>query len=103
MRPRVWTRRVDLASLLANTPAGWEMAVVTVHKAKTNLSKLIARALAGEEIVIARGRQPVVRLVPVQRAPPKRMFGRWKGLIRVGKEFFEPLSEEELRLWEGRK
>ena len=40
------------------------MATYTVHAAKTNLSKLIERAEAGEEIIIARGKKPVVRLVP---------------------------------------
>ena len=75
------------------------MTTFTIHVAKTNLSKLIARAEAGEEIVLARGKQPVVKLVPV--APkPKRMFGRLKGKIRIGPEFFEPLPEEELKLWE---
>ena len=42
------------------------MATVTIHQAKTNLSKLIARAEAGEEIVIARGSNPVVRLAPLE-------------------------------------
>lgn len=75
------------------------MTTFTIHVAKTNLSKLIARAEAGEEIVLARGKQPAVKLVPV--APkPKRMFGRLKGKIAIGPEFFEPLSEEELKLWE---
>ena len=75
------------------------MTTFTIHVAKTNLSKLIARAEAGEEIVLARGKQPAVKLVPV--APkPRRMFGRLKGKINIGPEFFEPLSEEELKLWE---
>jgi prevent-host-death family protein len=43
------------------------MAIVTVHQAKTQLSKLIARAEAGEEIVIARGREPAVKLTPIAR------------------------------------
>ncbi len=75
------------------------MTTFTIHVAKTNLSKLIARAEAGEEIVLARGKQPAVRLVPVT-PKPKRMFGRLKGKGSVGPEFFEPLSEEELKLWE---
>ena len=77
------------------------MPIYTIHAAKTNLSKLVARAEAGEEIVLARGKDPVARIVPM--APkPKRKFGRLKGKIRVGPEFFEPLPEEELSLWEGR-
>lgn len=78
------------------------MATVTVHEAKTHLSKLIARALEGEEVVIAKGREPKVKLVPVDPPPkPKRQAGTWKGRFTIDERFFEPLSEEELRLWEG--
>jgi prevent-host-death family protein len=76
------------------------MTVVTVHAAKTSLSKLIERAESGEEIVIARSRHPAVRLIPVNPVV-KRQFGLYKGLAKVGPEFFEPLPEEELRAWEG--
>ena len=72
---------------------------VSIHAAKTHLSRLIARAEAGEEIVIARGRKPVVKLVPVDTPKPKRVPGQWKGKISIGPEFFEPMSEEELALW----
>lgn len=79
------------------------MTVVTVHQAKTQLSKLIAAAEAGEDIVIARGDKPVVRLTLVEPAPkPERRPGRWKGIIEFDDRFFEPMSEEDLRLWEGR-
>jgi prevent-host-death family protein len=78
------------------------MATVTVHQAKTHLSRLIARAEAGEEIVIARGKEPVVRLEPVRsRAEPRRP-GRLKGIPALPDSFFfDPLPEDELRLWEG--
>jgi prevent-host-death family protein len=76
------------------------MATVTVHAAKTQLSKLIARALEGEEVIIARGTVPVVRLVPVT-PKPRRQSGVLKGKLHVPDSFFEPMSEEELRLWEG--
>ena len=76
------------------------MATVTVHAAKTQLSKLIARALDGEEVVIARGSVPVVKLVPVT-PKPRRQSGVLKGKLHVPDSFFEPMSEEELRLWEG--
>lgn len=75
------------------------MPTFTIHTAKTNLSKLVARAEAGEEIVLARGKEPVVRMVPVSPRP-KRQFGRLKGKIRIGPEFFEPLPDDELKLWE---
>jgi len=77
------------------------MTTVTIHAAKTQLSKLIARVEAGEEVIIARRDKPVARLVPVEQALPKRRFGAMKGKVWVGPEFFEPLPEEELRLWEG--
>jgi prevent-host-death family protein len=73
---------------------------VTVHEAKTHLSRLLERVEAGEEIVIARGRTPVARLLPVER--PRRTgrrFGALRGQVKVGKEFFEPLPERELRRW----
>lgn len=76
------------------------MTTVTIHEAKTHLSRLIADVLAGKEVVIARGKNPVVKLVPLE-AKPKRVSGLWKGQIEIGPEFFEPMSEEELRLWEG--
>ena len=75
------------------------MPVVTVHHAKTNLSKLIERAEAGEEIVIARGKEAAVKLVPVKPVS-RRQFGLYKGIAKVGPEFFEPLPEKELRAWE---
>ena len=76
------------------------MAIIPVHTAKTTLSQLIARAEAGEEIIIARGSEPAVRLVPVT-PKPKRQAGLYKHVAHVGPEFFEPLPEEELRAWEG--
>ncbi|CAN5791420.1 type II toxin-antitoxin system prevent-host-death family antitoxin [soil metagenome] len=75
------------------------MPTYTIHSAKTNLSKLVARAEAGEEVVLARGKDPVARIVSL--APkPKRKFGRLKGKGSVGSAFFEPLPEEELKRWE---
>jgi prevent-host-death family protein len=73
---------------------------VTVHAAKTNLSKLIEAALAGEEVVIARGDKPVVRLVPVERT--RFRFGGLEGQLGEIPDFHEPMDEEDLRLWEGR-
>jgi prevent-host-death family protein len=72
---------------------------VTVHAAKTHLSQLLARVEAGEVIVIARGKTPVAKLIPIA-LPAKRQFGAMRGKISIGPEFFEPLSEEELGAWE---
>jgi prevent-host-death family protein len=76
------------------------MKIVTIHAAKTNLSQLIARVEAGEEIVLARGKTPIARLVPFQPPQAKRQFGALRGALSVGPEFFEPLPEGELARWE---
>ena len=73
----------------------------SIHEAKTHLSRLIAAALAGKEVLIRRGKEPVVRISPLKPVG-KRVPGGWKGLIEIGPEFFEPLPAEELALWEGR-
>jgi prevent-host-death family protein len=76
------------------------MATVTIHQAKTNLSRLIKQAADGEEIIIARGSKPVARLVPVGPVKGKRKPGSWKGKFVLGPEFFEPLPDDELARWE---
>ena len=77
------------------------MATVTIHKAKTQLSKLISQAERGEEVIIARSKTPVARLVPYQSEEPKRGFGSMKGRVWLDESFWESLPEEELKLWEG--
>jgi prevent-host-death family protein len=76
------------------------MRTVTIHQAKTNLSRLIKQAADGEEIIIARGSKPVARLVPVGPVKGKRKPGSWKGKFVLGPEFFEPLPDDELARWE---
>jgi prevent-host-death family protein len=76
------------------------MESVTIHTAKTTLSQLLARVEAGEEIVLARGKEPVAKLVPFRPAPTKRRFGALSDVITIGPEFFEPLTEQELAAWE---
>lgn len=74
--------------------------IVTIHEAKTNLSRLLQRASAGEEIIISRGSKPVARLVPVGEVKGKRRPGSLKGRLVVNPEFFEPLPADELSAWE---
>jgi prevent-host-death family protein len=74
---------------------------VNIHAAKTNLSQLIERAQAGEEVIIARGDTPVAKLVPLAPAAPKRQPNTLRGLVVVEPAFFEPLPESELSAWEG--
>jgi prevent-host-death family protein len=74
---------------------------VTIHAAKTNLSKLIELARAGEEVVIAKGRTPVARIVPITEAG--FTIGLLKGKVAgQGPDFFEPMAADELDLWEGK-
>ena len=75
------------------------MKIVTMHDAKTNLSRIVEEARAGADIVIARGKVPLVRLVPVDQPPVKRQFGAMRGQFKVPSSFFDPLSEEELKAW----
>jgi prevent-host-death family protein len=75
------------------------MKTVTIHKAKTTLSQLIARVEAGEEVILARGKEPIAKLVPFRASPGGRRFGALRGIVSVGPEFFESLPEEELAAW----
>ena len=74
--------------------------IVNVQKARAELSKLIARAEAGEEIVIARRNKPAVKLVKLtpmlRRSCEPRTPGAWKGKLTVDYSFIDPLPEEEL-------
>jgi prevent-host-death family protein len=74
--------------------------VVTIHQAKTNLSRLLQKASNGEEVIIARGATPVARLVPIGEVKGRRRPGSMKGKLLVGPEFFESLPIDELAGWE---
>jgi antitoxin (DNA-binding transcriptional repressor) of toxin-antitoxin stability system len=76
------------------------METITIHKAKTELSRLIEWACRGEEIVIARGKKPVVRLVAIGDKTGRRRPDALRGKLKVGPDFFEPLPPEELDAWE---
>lgn len=75
------------------------MPQVTIHAAKTHLSRLIEAALQGEEVVIANGDRPMVRLVPVRQGGFD--IGVMKGRLGDGPDFFEPLPDRDLAAWEG--
>jgi antitoxin (DNA-binding transcriptional repressor) of toxin-antitoxin stability system len=72
----------------------------SIHAAKTNLSRLVDRASAGEEVVIARGKTPVVKLVRADADTPRRRFGAMRGRARVTRAFFDRLPDEELAAWD---
>lgn len=67
---------------------------VNMHEAKTSLSQLVNRALAGEEVIIARNGEPLVRLMPVEKAKKRRVPGRSKGKISISPDF--ELTDEEI-------
>ncbi|MGO9606676.1 MAG: type II toxin-antitoxin system Phd/YefM family antitoxin [Candidatus Binataceae bacterium] len=70
---------------------------INIHAAKTHLSRLVERAAAGEEIVIAKAGRPMARLVACEPKKRKRKPGAWKGKIWISPDFNAPLSEEILR------
>jgi len=80
------------------------MTTVTVHEAKTHLSRLLDRVLAGEEIVVARGKTPVAKLVRLEPAKlPKRELGWLAHTVPAGKDpladgFWDPLPDDHLGL-----
>ena len=76
------------------------MSKTTIHAAKTNLSKLIAQAESGEEVVILRDTTPVARLIGIAGPARGRHFGALAGKVSVSPSFFEPLPAEELDGWE---
>ncbi len=70
--------------------------VVYMHQAKSSLSRLVERALAGEDVVIARNGEPLVKLVPMPKERKPRVPGQYKGKIWIAPDCFEPMSDEEL-------
>lgn len=76
------------------------MLQVSVHEAKTHLSRLLRSACAGEEVVITRSGQPVARLVSFEEGQP--VFGIDEGRFAVPDDFDDPLDELTLRNFEGR-
>ena len=74
------------------------MTIVSVREAKANLSRLIERVLAGEEIVIARRKVPVARLVREAPRGKKPLLGAMKGRLEFNESFFDPLPDEYLGL-----
>jgi prevent-host-death family protein len=76
---------------------------VNTHEAKTQLSRLLRRVAAGEEITIANRGVPVARLVPVPPKKAQRVLGIFRGQLTVPDDFDGPLPEDLLDLFEGRK
>lgn len=75
--------------------------IVNVHEAKTHLSRLLEQAHNGQEIILAKAGKPYARLMPLPAAGDERQPGRLPG--KVDDAFFDPLPEDELAAWEGRR
>lgn len=73
---------------------------VNVHEAKTHFSRLLARVMAGEEILIAKAGRPVARLLPLRRRVTERKPGTAKGKVTLSPDFDAPLPEEFLQTFE---
>jgi prevent-host-death family protein len=63
------------------------MEIANIHEAKSQLSKLIDHAMSGEEVIIAKAGQPMVRLVPIHVDETPRVGGQWKGRVRIADDF----------------
>jgi prevent-host-death family protein len=72
----------------------------TVHQAKTQFSRLLKEAEAGEEVIVMRGSIPVAKIVPINEPltpkPPFRFVGAFEGLVHADDSAFDPMTDEEL-------
>ena len=78
------------------------MRTINIHAAKTQLSRLVEAAAAGEEIIIAKSGKPVARLGPLAGPPGKRRLGILAGKLRIPEDFDAPLPDEVIADFEGR-
>ena len=74
---------------------------VNIHEAKTHLSRLIARATSGEEIIIAKAGKPLVRLAQIDAKPKKRKLGILDGLYNVPEDIDTPFEAEIEKMFYG--
>jgi antitoxin (DNA-binding transcriptional repressor) of toxin-antitoxin stability system len=80
------------------------MMKATVAEARNHLPELLKKADAGEEVIITFGREKreAYRIIPIKPKPRKKRLGFLEGIVPPpGPEFFEPLSDDELALWNG--
>ena len=75
--------------------------IVKLYDAKTHLSSLVDRAARGEEFIIAKGNEPMARLIPLARTNSRRAPGGWEGRIEIAADFDAPLPREILNDFEN--
>lgn len=78
------------------------MPTIDIHAAQTQLSRLLAAAVAGEDVIITRAGKPVARLVPIGEAQSPRRLGTLDGKLTVPDNFDDPLPDDILDAFEGR-
>jgi prevent-host-death family protein len=76
--------------------------IFNLYEAKSALSRLVERAAAGEEIIIAKAGRPLAKLVLLERWRQPREPGGWEGRVRIAPDFDEPLPEDIQAAFEGR-
>jgi len=69
------------------------MIQVNIHQAKTHLSRLIQKAIEGEEVIISKSNKPIVKLTQIFRISPNRKLGSAKGMIHLSDDFNEPIDD----------
>ena len=70
------------------------MKTVTIHEAKTHLSRLIREVLTGEEIIIGKGKEPLVKIIPLEGTGSKRESGCAEGIVEyMAEDFNAPLTD----------
>jgi prevent-host-death family protein len=77
------------------------MCTVNIHEAKTHLSQLIEKAVAGEDVIIAKAGKPLVRLTALEPPPRKSRIGFLKGQITVPDDIKTPFAEEIEEMFYG--
>ncbi|HEY8052955.1 MAG: type II toxin-antitoxin system Phd/YefM family antitoxin [Steroidobacterales bacterium] len=77
-------------------------AVINIHEAKTQLSRIVDEVAAGAEVIIAKAGKPMARLIPLAPARHRKKFGLLKGKLRISEDFNAPLAPDVLAQFEGR-
>lgn len=77
--------------------------IYNLYEAKSTLSRLVDRAAAGEEIIIAKAGKPKAKLTALSQPARRRKPGGWKGRMSIARNFDAPLPDELQRAWEGRE
>lgn len=76
------------------------MHTANIHEAKSQLSRLIEMAIAGEEVIISKAGKPVVKLIPYHAESGPRKLGVWRGRVKIA-ENFDQLPPEIASVFRG--